>query len=288
METLPPSATESRHLPHARNPAKSSSDPWESRRHLIRAVAKKLAAADDPLTCRRLGFACALDGGLAADAETPCPARAGKHASVRTHHFEAQLQGRGAASEEMLPGGRRVAAAASATSHRHRRPFKRDRRYYTPAELDDDVRLAKSSAVVVRMPDNRRAVRTEAAHEVADRAQVAALYETGLLYRDASPRDRRLTLDNIPHDEPMYVVRTAKPRLRKHGQDALGGGGGLHLSFSDLGDEESLVQYVMALTASEADAAGASSTLSSPTLRAMQEMDDASLETWVVLDRESL
>ncbi|ATY58986.1 hypothetical protein A9K55_002923 [Cordyceps militaris] len=287
METLPSSATESRHLPHARNPAKSSSDPWESRRHLIRAVAKKLAAADDPLTCRRLGFACALDGGLAADAETPCPARAGKHASVRTHHFEAQLQGRGPASEEMLPGGRRVAAAAAAAASATRRPFKRDRRYYTPAELDDDVRLAKSSAVVVRMPDNRRAVRTEAAHEVADRAQLAALYETGLLYRDASPRDRRLTLDNIPHDEPMYVVRTAKPRRpRKHALG--GGGGGLHLSFSDLGDEESLVQYVMALTASEADAAGASSTLSSPTLRAMQEMDDASLETWVVLDRESL
>ncbi|TQV99376.1 hypothetical protein V2A60_004854 [Cordyceps javanica] len=322
METLPPSATENRHLPHARNPAKSASDPWQSHRHQVRAIAKKLAAADDPFTCHRLGFACALNGGLDADAETPCPALAGRHASVRTHHFERQLQGRAGPGGEHLAvapgallGSRPVAAvAAAATSISSgqrggaRRTFKRDR--YTPADLDDDLALAKSrvrmpcdddsqntakpaaaAAVAAAAPARTSSVHTASADEVADRAQVAALYETGLLYRDAGPRDGRVTLDSIPHDEPAYVVRAAKPRsARKHGGRGAALSSldrGLNLSFSDLGDEESVVQYLMALTASEADAADASSTLSSPTLRAIQEMDDASLETWVVLDKES-
>ena len=187
-----------------------------------------------------------------------------------------------------------------------RRTFKRDR--YTPADLDDDVTLAKSKmpmpcddnsqntarAAASPAPTSSSNVQTESVAAVADKAEVAALYETGLLYKDASPRDRGLTLDSIAHDEPTYVMRSAKPRARKqHGARPRGSAAlsdldlALNLSFSDLGDEESVVQYLMALTASEADAADASSTLSSPTLRAIQEMDDASSEAWVVLDNES-
>lgn len=319
MDTLPASATESRHLPHARNPAKSSSDPWQSRRHEIRAIAKKLAAGNDPYTCQKLSFMCALNGGLDADAEQPCPAFTHKHTSVRAHHFELQLQGQTGKGSELLTiashallGSRSVAsAAAAATSISSgqrggaRRTFKRDR--YTPADLDDDVTLAKSK---VRMPcdDNSQNttkaaasatparasnVQTETRDSVADKEQVAGLYETGLLYKDANPRNRNLTLDSIAHEEPTYVIRSAKPRTRKHSPRGGRTGAlsdldlGLNLSFSDLGDEESVVQYLMALTASEADAADASSTLSSPTLRAIQEMDDASSEAWVVLDNES-
>ncbi|OAA69582.1 hypothetical protein ISF_02852 [Cordyceps fumosorosea ARSEF 2679] len=283
METLlPPSATETRHLPHNRAANKTApGDPWQSRRHEVRAVAKKLAAADDPFTCRRMGFACALTGGLDPDAASPCPALAGRHASARAHHFETQLP----------PLTSRPLAVTVTATAGARRTYKRDR--YTPTDLDDDVALAKSA---VRMPcdDNShntiaaaataaaspRSVQTESEDAVAERAQVAALYEAGLLYRDAGA-GRRLTLDSISHEEPTYAIRTAKPRRRMHGRP-----GGLELSFSDMGDEESLVQYVMALTASEADAADASSTLSSPTLQAIQEMDDASLESWVVLDKD--
>ena len=319
METLPASATENRHLPHARgNPSKSSSDPWQSHRHQVRAIAEKLAAADDPFTCQKLSFMCALNGGLAADAATPCPAFTHKHTSVRTHHFELQLQGSagkggellGIASNSLLES-RPVAAAAAASTSIYpgqrggaRRTFKRDR--YTPADLDDDVTLAKSKvhmpcddnsqntakAAATPAPTSSSNVQTESVAAAADKAEVAALYEAGLLYNDASPRDNRLTLDNIAHDEPTFVMRSAKPRVRKQGgprgTTALSDLDlALDLSFSDLGDEESVVQYLMALTASEADAADASSTLSSPTLRAIQEMDDASSEAWVVLDNES-
>lgn len=322
MDYLPSTATEQRHLPHSRsNLAKTSPSPWDTRRHEVRAIAKKLAAANDPFTCQRLNFMCALNGGLSTDAETPCPAFTKKHTSVRCHHFELQLQGKagkaGGVSQvasDAVMGSRSVAStAAAATSVSSgerggvRRHFKRDR--YTPADLDDDVALAKSklrmpcdddsqnitsvTATLSASPARTSNVTTTSADDVADKAQVAALYETGLLYKDNSIRGRpNLTLDNIAHDEPTYVIRSAKPRLRNRNSPRSGAAGlsdldlGLHLSFSDLGDEESVVQYLMALTASEADAATASSTLSSPTLRAIQEMDDASSEAWVVLDNE--
>lgn len=317
MQTLPASATENRHLPHARNPAKSSTDPWQSRRHEVRAIAKKLAAANDAFTCQRLSFMCALNGGLDADSETPCPAFTNKHTSVRAHHFELQLQGKTGKGAELLAvapdsmlGARSVAsAAARATTISSgqrggaRRTFKRDR--YTPADLDDDVTLAKSAA---RMPcdDNSQNtakasaaatpkttsnVQTESMDAVAEKAQVAALYDTGLLYKDAATRrgQPEITLDSISHEEPTYAIRSAKSRGRK--QVPRGGLSdldlALNLSFSDLGDEESVVQYLMALTASEAEAADASSALSSPTLRAIQDMEDASSEAWVVLDSEN-
>ncbi|KAJ6785990.1 hypothetical protein PWT90_08896 [Aphanocladium album] len=315
MDTAIENHIEDRHLPHRRSQPKSSADPWQSRRHEVRAIAKKLAAANDRFTCQKLSFMCALNGGLEADAETPCPAFTNKHTSVRTHHFEKQLQGKtaqggdlvGIASDALL-GSRSVAsAAAAATSISSgqrggaRRMLKRD--HYTPGDLDDDMTLAKSrvrmpcdddrqntaTAIAAATPARTSNVQTESVDAVADKAQVAALYETGLLYKDGHPRDRNLTLDSITHDQPTYVIRSAKPRTRKHGaHGALSDLDlGLNLSFSDLGDEESVVQYLMALTASEADAAHASSTLSSPTLRAIQEMDDASSEAWVVLDDES-
>ncbi|OAQ99310.1 hypothetical protein LLEC1_08173 [Akanthomyces lecanii] len=159
----------------------------------------------------------------------------------------------------------------------------------------DDNSQNTAKAAAAPAPTSSSNVQTESVAAVADRAEVAALYETGLLYKDAAgPRGRGLTLDSIEHDEPTYVMRSAKPRTRKqHGRRARGAAAlsdldlALNLSFSDLGDAESVVQYLMALTASEADAADASSTLSSPTLRAIQEMDDASSEAWVVLDNES-
>jgi hypothetical protein len=227
MTTLQPSATESRHIPHARDSAKlSSSDSCQSR----------------PVTSN-------------------------------------------AATAKSISSGQRGGV---------RRTFKRDR--YTAADLDDDMALAKSR---VRMPcdgnsqNTSRAaataapartpnVHTESADSLAEKAQIAALHRAGLLYEDASPRDRRLTLDNISHDEPSYVIRPAKLRARKHG--STGSTATLNLSYLDLGEDESLMQYGMALSMSEADAADVSSTLTSPALRAIQEMGDVTIESWVVLD----
>ncbi|KAF1731460.1 hypothetical protein CRV24_007645 [Beauveria bassiana] len=225
MTTLPPSVTENRHIPNARDsPKLLSTDSLQS--HPVASAAKS----------------------------TP----SGKRGSVR-------------------------------------RMSKRDR--YTAADLDDDMALAKSK---VRMPcdDNSQNtsraaaaattarttpnVHTESADNIAEKAQIAALRKVGLLYDDASPRDRRLTLDNISHDEPSYVIRPAKPRARKHG--GTGSAASPSLSYLDLGEDESLIKYGLALSMSEADAADASSTLTSPALRAIQEMGDATLESWVVLD----
>ncbi|OAA49912.1 hypothetical protein BBO_01547 [Beauveria brongniartii RCEF 3172] len=224
MTTLPPSATENRHIPNARDSAKlSSSDSLQS--HSVASAAKSISS--------------------------------GQRGGVR-------------------------------------RTSKRDR--YSAADLDDDMALAKSR---VRMPcdDNSQNtaraaaaattartpnVHIESADNLAEKAQIAALHKAGLLYEGASPRDRRLTLDSISHDEPSYVIRPAKPRTRKHG--SAGSAAALNLSYLDLGEDESLIKYGMALSMSEADAADVSSTLTSPALRAIQEMGDASLESWVVLD----
>ncbi|KAM3467455.1 hypothetical protein MY5147_006570 [Beauveria neobassiana] len=225
MTTLPPSVTENRHIPNARDSAKlSSTDSLQS--HPVASAAKSI------------------------------PSR--QRGSVR-------------------------------------RMSKRDR--YTAADLDDDMALAKST---VRMPcdDNSQNtsraaaaattarttpnVHTESADNIAEKAQIAALRKVGLLYDDASPRDRRFTLDNISHDEPSYVIRPAKPRARKHG--STGSAASPSLSYLNLGEDESLIKYGLALSMSEADAADASSTLTSPALRAIQEMGDATLESWVVLD----
>ncbi|KAM3499058.1 hypothetical protein MY10362_007657 [Beauveria mimosiformis] len=227
MTTLPPSVTENRHIPNARDSAKSSSiDPSHSR-----PVASAATTAKSISSSQR--------GCL-------------------------------------------------------RRTSKRDR--YTAADLDDDMALAKSK---VRMPcdDNSQNttraaaaattartpnVHTESADNLSEKEQISVLHKAGLLYEDASPHDRRLTLDNISHDEPSYVIRPAKPRARKHG--SAGSAAALNLSYLDLGEDESLIKYGMALSMSEADAVDVSSTLTSPALRAIQEMGDAGSESWVVLD----
>lgn len=310
MATIPDTVSQNRHIPHAFKSA--AADPWQSQRHQVRAVAKKLAAANDPFTCQKMSFMCALNGGLATDdPKKLCPAFVHQHTSVRCHHFEQQLQGDAARGSDALHvasaavmGSRAVASASSAatsvSSGRRggaRRTYKRDR--YSRDDLDADVTLAKSR---VPMPcdDNshntaraaaaspaREGVKTASQDVLADKAQDRLLRETGLLYRDgASNRRPDITLDSIPHEEPTYAIRAAKPRPRKHQLGRLSDLDlGLNLSFSDLGDDEGAVQYLLALTASEGDAAGVSSTLSSPTLRAIQEMeDDASSEAWVVLD----
>ncbi|KAM3514618.1 hypothetical protein MY11210_001724 [Beauveria gryllotalpidicola] len=224
MTTLPPSVTENRHIPHARDSAKlSSSNSSQSRP--VASAAKSISS--------------------------------GQRGGVR-------------------------------------RTSKHDR--YTPADLDDDMALAKSG---VHMPcdDNSQNtsraaataasasilnVHTESADNLAEKAQIAALHEAGLLHEDASPRDCRLTLDNISHDEPSYVIRPAKPRARRHG--STGSAAALNLAYLDLGEDENLMKYGITLSTSKADTADVSSTLTSPALRAIQEMDDATSESWVVLD----
>lgn len=85
-----------------------------------------------------------------------------------------------------------------------------------------------------------------------DDQQVAHLYRLGLLYDNEQDRGSdSFNLNSIRHEAPLYSIRPNK-KHRKAGKPF---GRPLHLdlSFSDLGDDEVLAQYLMAMTRPEAD-----------------------------------
>ncbi|EFY97511.1 hypothetical protein X797_007135 [Metarhizium robertsii] len=118
-------------------------------------------------------------------------------------------------------------------------------------EREDAFWYASTSKIHIRR-------RVETANEDQ---QVADLYRMGLLY-DNDEQDRggggdSFNLNSIRHDEPLYPIRPAR-RTRKHkaakdgfADQALH----LNLSFSDLGDDDVLAQYLMAWTRPHADEA---------------------------------
>ncbi|KAG6181640.1 hypothetical protein E4U36_003951 [Claviceps purpurea] len=86
-----------------------------------------------------------------------------------------------------------------------------------------------------------------------DDLQVANLYQMGLLYdTEQEHGSDSFTLNSIRHEEPLYSIRPAK-RDRKCAK-----AGGrfdrrlrLDLSFSDLGEDETLARYLLTLTSAE-------------------------------------
>lgn len=90
---------------------------------------------------------------------------------------------------------------------------------------------------------------------VSEDEQVADLYRMGLLYDNEQERSGgdSFDLNSIQHDEPTYSIRPAK-RARKHNHNRSVQDYGvnsplyLDLSFSDLGDDEAIAQYIMAVT----------------------------------------
>ncbi|KAG6091689.1 hypothetical protein E4U30_006410 [Claviceps sp. LM220 group G6] len=89
-----------------------------------------------------------------------------------------------------------------------------------------------------------------------DDLQVANLYQMGLLY-DAEQEhgSDSFTLNSIRHEEPLYSIRSAK-RDRKFAKLSKAGGRfdrrlHLELSFSDIGEDETLARYLLTLTSAE-------------------------------------
>ncbi|KAG5948696.1 hypothetical protein E4U60_001048 [Claviceps pazoutovae] len=86
-----------------------------------------------------------------------------------------------------------------------------------------------------------------------DDLQVANLYQMGLLY-DAEQEhgSDSFTLNSIRHEEPLYSIRPAK-RDRKCAKAGGRFDRGLHLdlSFSDLGEDETLARYLLTLTSAD-------------------------------------
>ncbi|KAG5922976.1 hypothetical protein E4U61_004559 [Claviceps capensis] len=86
-----------------------------------------------------------------------------------------------------------------------------------------------------------------------DDLQVANLYQMGLLY-DAEQEhgSDSFTLNSIRHEEPLYSIRPAK-RDRKCAKAGGRFDRRLHLdlSFSDLGEDETLARYLLTLTSAD-------------------------------------
>ncbi|KAG5941123.1 hypothetical protein E4U59_001926 [Claviceps monticola] len=86
-----------------------------------------------------------------------------------------------------------------------------------------------------------------------DDLQVANLYQMGLLY-DAEQEhgSDSFTLNSIRHEEPLYSIRPAK-RDRKCAKSGGRFNRRLHLdlSFSDLGEDETLARYLLTLTSAD-------------------------------------
>jgi len=105
-------------------------------------------------------------------------------------------------------------------------------------EREEAFRVASTAKGKVRV---RHAVPT------TDDAQVAELYTMGLLYDNDENREEVFNLDSIQHEEPVYTIRASK-RGRKGTKKAGGVGGrplNLDLSFTDLGHDNAIAQYIM-------------------------------------------
>ncbi|KAG5957753.1 hypothetical protein E4U58_005682 [Claviceps cyperi] len=86
-----------------------------------------------------------------------------------------------------------------------------------------------------------------------DDRQIANLYQIGLLYDAEQEHDSdSFTLNSIRHEEPLYSIRPAK-RDRKFAKAGGRFDRRLHLdlSFSDLGEDETLARYLLTLTSAE-------------------------------------
>ncbi|OAA72305.1 hypothetical protein ISF_01378 [Cordyceps fumosorosea ARSEF 2679] len=208
----------------------------------------------------------------------------------------------------------RRAAARVSNGRQHTR-----NRYYH-GELDNDVEIARSDIPLPGEGNYRRCPsleRQEAFYHAStaksnprvrrpsfsEDAQVARLYQKGLLYNDGEAAGGSLELNSIRHSEPTYVVRPAK-RARKNGKQGRRNGQtyslepplALNLSFSDIGDDEAIARYFFASQqASPEDIIQhASSQDSVPPLRVIYELAgsqgsvdvDASQPPDLILDSE--
>lgn len=92
----------------------------------------------------------------------------------------------------------------------------------------------------------------------SDDAQVAELYDMGLLYDDSDAAREPFNLNSIRHEEPVYTVRPAKRarKLNKARECELEQPLDLDLSFADLGTDEAIAHYLMSPMSTEDNTSG--------------------------------
>ncbi|KAM4057219.1 hypothetical protein HRG_004053 [Hirsutella rhossiliensis] len=239
---VPSSVIQNRHIPR-RGAVPSRRRSFN---HVIRASAKRLAQSQDVQACERLGLPCAT-----ADADAATHPRGG---ALRPH-LETELRRHWGASRPPprmrcrnrpnLPCGQDEEDEGRDLAHSEiPLPSDRFRLVRRPAlEREDAFRDAATSA--------RGKVRLRRSVPDADDAQVAELYSMGLLYDDADDADgqrggRTLSLNSICHEQPVYSIRHDRRTRRPSKSKGPGRDPPLQLefSFSDLGDDTAIAQYL--------------------------------------------
>lgn len=250
--------------------------------HLLRATAKKIAQSKHKHACEAFGaskcYGVAFSG---------LPAQAGACQYSADSKYDARHN-----FEHFLWYSDMVQASASGRSGRQRR-----RNH--PRDLSDpeeDISLARSSVVLPsdgarrRTPSlerqdafldtSSRKVRVYKAAAADEDAQIAQLYEAGLLYDEAGGSQQPMTLDSIVHDEPVYPIRIIKA-ARKNGKR--GGGNpktaaehnahlSLDLSYSNIGDDERILSLASSPLSEAAPGPAQRTRSSSPPLRIVYEL----------------
>ncbi|POR32817.1 Uncharacterized protein TPAR_06991 [Tolypocladium paradoxum] len=240
---VPSAMIQNRHLPRR----VAAPGRHRSFNHLVRANAKRLAqtgSVNALAVCETLGLPCAADG-------RPLDASAGSlPRSALRPQLEAHLR-RYYGAARPLPRLRcrnRPAAALCGQDEAEGRdlahsdmplPGDRFRLARRPTlEREEAFRDASTS---------RGGVRLRRAAPSADDAQVAELYRLGLLYDEEQDRaDDAFDLNSIQHEQPVYSIRPAK-RARKSTKSRGFGAEQplrLDLSFSDLGDDAAIAQFL--------------------------------------------
>lgn len=233
-----------------------------TRNHRLRATAKRIASSKHQHFCEHAGWNCheGLERGLLPGSEPRC--KYGPGLSADAYHNAHRYLVHGSFVEFYEP-------------ERWPRRSPGHRSIGVRVADEDDISLAKSSVVLPGDGSRRRCPSLERQDAFCDSssrkvrvvrqplaadedAQIAELYEAGLLYDDANAASQPLTLDSIAHDEPTYPIRFIKKPVsrRRFGRAAAAGANphlSLDLSFSNIGDDE----RVLSLASSPRDALAA-------------------------------
>lgn len=252
---LPAEVTHNKHIPLGRV-GNRPKPHRRTRNHLIRAAAKRYAQSNNSNLCEDLGLACVHSPTYCWYQYRP-DEKNNTNPGARRLHFEKDL--RNEISFPDLPPRDRTS----------RNP----RRWISDEDEGRDlahsaIALPSDHSRIVRRPSLERQdafrdantckgnVHLRRSEPVTEDAEIAELYRMGLLYDNEQDRGSGFSLNSIDHEEPVYTIRPAK-RARRHNKARGYLDQPLHLdlSFTDLGGDDAIAQYLMssAMTDSAAD-----------------------------------
>ncbi|KFA66072.1 hypothetical protein S40285_08134 [Stachybotrys chlorohalonatus IBT 40285] len=270
----------------------SKSTRRSTRNYIIRAAAKRYAQSNPdsstpPLSCAQLGVDCSDRRVRELSPHAvgkPCdPANHRQHLHKTLAFYYDTHHGSPLALNSKPPGSGRKGIAWSVDEGRDLArsdvplPSDGSRVRHPTLEREEAFRDASTSKGNVRL---RPAIPLIPGDEDA---QIAELYRMGLLYDDQDAPSPAFDLNSIPHEEPVYSIRPAK-RARKLNRARAHEPLPLNLSFTDLGSDGNISQYLVSAapeTSPHADAArpirhhSRHSSAGSAPLRVIYELESA-------------